>query len=265
MKMKIRMPLCIIASAYLLLHSVEMGAWGRIGHDAICHIAERNLTPKARKTIDGYLGNTSIVYWSSWMDEVRDWPEYRHTTKWHSAYVDESGEPCMGTNFKEGEYRGDAELELTRLIERMEDWKEMDDSTVAVGIKMMIHLVADMHCPGHVKYPGVKGFKVIYGGNEVTYHYVWDDAVLERVHKWGFMEYGHILGSLSRREVRSICSGTPVDWERENARDCRVVYDWARPGDVLGKEFNLKAKVLADRQIQKAGYRLAAVLNAIFG
>ena len=33
----------------------------------------------------------------------------------------------------------------------------------------------------------------------------------------------------------------------------------------LGKEFNLKAKVLADRQIQKAGYRLAAVLNAIFG
>ena len=121
MKMKIRMPLCIIASAYLLLHSVEMGAWGRIGHDAICHIAERNLTPKARKTIDGYLGNTSIVYWSSWMDEVRDWPEYRHTTKWHSAYVDESGEPCMGTNFKEGEYRGDAVLELTRLIERMED------------------------------------------------------------------------------------------------------------------------------------------------
>ncbi len=111
--MKIRMPLCIIASACLLLNSVDMDAWGRIGHDAICHIAERNLTPKARKTIEGYLGNTSIVYCSSWMDEVRDWPEYRHTTKWHSAYVDESGEPCMGTNFKDGEYRGDAVLELT--------------------------------------------------------------------------------------------------------------------------------------------------------
>lgn len=265
MKQNSRMILAAVSAALLSGCFCNVSGWGRIGHDAVCYIAEQNLSPKARKVISGYLGGNSIVEYSSWMDEVRDWPEYRYTTKWHSAYVDESGEPCLGRNFKEGEYKGDAVLELLRLMERMGDWRELDDSTVAVGIKMIVHLVADMHCPGHVKYPGVKGFKVIYSGNEVTYHYVWDDAMLEKMNKWGFMEYGYMLGNLSRSQARMISAGTPVDWERENARECRVIYDWAAPGDDLRKEFNLKAKALADRQIQKAGYRLAAVLNSIFG
>ena len=55
-----------------------------------------------------------------------------------------------------------------------------------------------------------------------------------------------------------------MDWERENARNCKVIYDWAAPGAVLGDDFKLAAWSLADSQIQKAGYRLASVLNAIF-
>lgn len=255
----------VAVQAIFLSLCCDASGWGRIGHDAVCYIAEQNLSHKARKNISKFLEGGSIVEYASWMDEVRDLPAYRHTTKWHSAYVDDAGEPCMGRNFKEGTYKGDAVLELCNLMESMKDWKESDDSTVAVGIKMIVHLVADMHCPGHVKYPGIKGFKVIYSGTEVTYHYVWDDAVLDKMNKWGFMEYGYMLGNLPRKRVQELVCGTPVDWERENARECRVIYDWAKPGDDLRKEFNLKAKALAEKQIQKAGYRLAAVLNAIFG
>lgn len=252
------------AFALIICNCSDVLAWGRIGHDAVCFIAEQNLTPKARKNISKYLGGESIVASASWMDEVRDWPAYSHTTKWHSAAVDANGEPCMGKDVKPDKYKGDAVLELVNLIDKMENWKELDDSTVAVGIKMIIHLVADMHCPGHVKYPGVKGFKVIYGGNEVTYHYVWDDAMLEKMNRWGFVEYGYMLDRLSRKEIKAVTAGTPIDWERENAVVSRAIYDWAKPGDDLRKEFNLKAKALADSQIQKAGYRLAAVLNELF-
>ena len=40
--------------------------WGRIGHDAVAYIAECNLSPKAQRIAEKYLGH-SIVYFSSWM------------------------------------------------------------------------------------------------------------------------------------------------------------------------------------------------------
>ena len=62
--------------------------WGRIGHDAVAYIAECNLSPKAQRIAEKYLGH-SIVYFSSWMDDYRRSPGYEHTTYWHMAPVDE--------------------------------------------------------------------------------------------------------------------------------------------------------------------------------
>lgn len=245
--------------------ALDLFGWGRLGHDAIAYIAECNLTPKAKKIISEYLDGKSIVYYSSWMDDVRRTPEYKFSTSWHVAYVDGQGEPCLGKNFPEGKYKGDALLEILRLTDKLGNYRELSDSTVAVGIKMLVHLVGDMHCPGHVYYPGqCNSFKVRFGGREVSYHSVWDDGFIGSIHKWSYMEYNHQLGNLDRKEAAAIVAGTPVDWERENARNCKVIYDWAAPGAVLGDDFKLAAWSLADSQIQKAGYRLASVLNAIF-
>ena len=58
-------------------------------HDAIAYIAECNLTPKAKKTIEKILGH-SIVYYATWMDEWRAEPGYEHTSAWHTASVDKN-------------------------------------------------------------------------------------------------------------------------------------------------------------------------------
>lgn len=67
---------------------------GKIGHDAIAYIAECNLTPKAKKNIEKYLGGRSIVYYASWMDQVRHTPAYRHTNTWHTNKVDTGETTC---------------------------------------------------------------------------------------------------------------------------------------------------------------------------
>ena len=53
-------------------------AWsfGRVGHDAVAYIAECNLTPTAKATVEKYLDGKSIVYYASWMDNIRLTPEY---------------------------------------------------------------------------------------------------------------------------------------------------------------------------------------------
>ena len=62
-----------------LLNTGSVFGWGREGHETIAKIAERNLTKKAKKRIEKYLGGHSIVYFAKWMDEYRHTPEHKFT------------------------------------------------------------------------------------------------------------------------------------------------------------------------------------------
>ena len=70
-----------------LLNTGSVFGWGREGHETIAKIAERNLTKKAKKRIEKYLGGHSIVYFAKWMDEYRHPPEYKFTNNWHTVPV----------------------------------------------------------------------------------------------------------------------------------------------------------------------------------
>ena len=234
--------------------------WGRTGHDAIACIAERNLTPKAKKTIEKYLGN-SIIYYSSWMDDYRHAEGYEQTTRWHTGSVDER----MKSTEAVRRPTGDCVAELENAIERLKHYKELDDSTVIVNLKYVIHLVGDMHCPSHIHYtPDFKVGKVVFMGREQSYHAVWDAGVMNANHKWSYSEYADNLDRLTRRQIRAVAAGTPAEWYEDNARNCRVIYEWAQTGSRLGRPFANRARQLVDDQITKAGYRLAKVLNDLF-
>ena len=69
--------LCLVSTAY---------GWNSAGHCTIAHIADQNLTPKARKMCGKYLGH-SLAYYASWMDQWRYSEEYHHTARWHAVGV----------------------------------------------------------------------------------------------------------------------------------------------------------------------------------
>lgn len=98
---------------------------------------------------------------------------------------------------------------------------------------------------------------------------MWDDVILESCHRWSYLEYGHQLDRCTRREIRAICRGTVRDWFRENALASRHIYEQAAPGQEFTtrevKSFLNRNHPLAEQQLQRAGYRLAHVLNELFG
>lgn len=250
--------LCLIVS---FCFSQSALSFGRMGHDAVAYIAECNLTHKAKKNIAKYL-DRSIVYYASWMDEYRATPTYRHTNGWHTAAVDRNLQYTDAVR-KSG---GDAVCELENAIEMLKGYRNLDDSTVAVNIKYVIHLVGDMHCPTHVKYPDIKmSYTIKLNGKAYSYHSVWDTHVIESAHRWGYMEWQHQMDRCSKKEKKAIVAGTPRDWFHENAVNCRVIYDMATADSEQGKDFLNAAHPLAESQILKAGYRLAAILNELFG
>lgn len=246
---------CAVGSLYAF-------GWGRTGHDAVSYIAECHLTPTAKANIEKYLDGESIVYDSSWPDLVRATPEYKHTSSCHMYNIGADGK-------YQPRPKGDAVALLNQQIELLRDYKNLSDSTVNVGIKFIVHMMGDLHCPSHPDFEGVNqwfGFEL--NGKPMEYHKFWDYYAIETSHKWFFTEYQNQLDRKSPEEIAEICQGSIEDWANETAGIVGVTYEWIKPEMKLNKQETnlllLKSARLADRQIAKAGYRLSHVLNSIF-
>ena len=257
-----RILLTVLAS--LILCAPSFG-WGREGHETIAKIAENNLKPSAKKKIEKFLGNHSIVYFAKWMDDYRHTPEYGFTTNWHVASVDEN------LKYVPNEKKGDAIIGLTQAVEALQNWKELSDSARALNLKYIIHLVGDMHCPGHIYYAGKnQNFKVKFGGGyvkpvlESKIHTVWDMYAIQATRIWSVSEYAQELDRKSPKEMKEMVAGTPVEWFEDNAQRCLFQFDLAKPGDTLAQDFVNEVMPYLETQMLYAGYRLAAVLNSLF-
>lgn len=255
MKVKLILLACIACCAFR-----PAFGWGKTGHDAIAYIAECNLTSRAKKNIEKYLDGRSIVYYASWMDQVRFTKPYRSTSKWHGFATDAETRyiPSPGE---------DAVLAIEAATASLLDYRHQDDSTVCTAIRYLVHLVGDMHCPVHIRYPWYEKFLFKIYGREYQIHSFWD-AVPDIIHTWGYEDYRYQLDRCSKTERKALAAGTPREWADENARNCRVIYDWIKSGDNLTKaqshDFMLNVQPLAEQQILKAGYRLARILNELF-
>ena len=94
---------------------------------------------------------------------------------------------------------------------------------------------------------------------------MWDSRLINEKHRWHYTEWQQQLDRCSKEEKAKIAAGTPREWFHETAVDCRYLYDIVKPDDELGPDY-LNANIeLAEKQILKAGYRLARVLNELFG
>ena len=161
-------------------------AWDRTRHDAIAYIAECNLTPRAKKNIARYLEH-SIVYYASWMDKYRNTPEFRDVE--HVSYVD--ADMQLVDTLRKG--KTNCVVELMRAVDRLKDYRNMSDSLVRLNLMYVIHIVGDMHCPSHVKYPGCKSGRADLNGKKMSYHAMWDWGVLDGAHGWSYSEYRLLL------------------------------------------------------------------------
>ena len=234
----------LICLLLMLCAGTAAFAWGGREHRLIAYIAEAHLTPRTRQVLDRYL-DQSIVEYSTWMDRYRTAPGYEITTYWHMVTIDKDGSVPPEPLRPNGD--GDAVRQLTRAIERLRSYRELSDSTVNVNLKYVIHLVGEMHCPGHIYFADLPGgmdaprhydfFLLKYKGKEVTYHWVWDGSVSRQYPDWTEEDFRRELDKWPAEKQRAVGEGTPADWALECARSCRVVYDWAKPGDDIDEGF----------------------------
>ncbi len=253
----------LLLTAILLLGGVLPSfGWGQKGHDVVAYITECHLTPRAARAIDRVLEGHSLVYWSNWMDNASHIPAYAYTKTWHYLNIDEG--KTLQTMPRES--KGDILTAIECLVSGLKSGG-LSPEEESVYLRMLIHLVGDLHCPmhtGHLSDLGGNRWKVRYFGRESNLHTVWDSSLVESAHKWGYTEWQRECDRLDRHTANAICRGTPTDWLLETAALCHEIYASTPEGANLSYDYVARYAPLIEQQFVRGGHRLAHLLNEIY-
>ena len=220
----------ISIAAALLFNCLSTFAWGPVGHDVVASIAEQHLTKKTKKALDKILDGKSIVYYSSWMDNIQNSPDweygYNKTKTWHYANVDKG----LTYETMPKNENGDVVNGLEMLTKEMnENYKELTDSMKVDYLKMIVQMVGDLHCPmhaGRLSDRGGNNTRVMWFRNETSLHSVWDSKMIDSARQWSYSEWCEQLDRKSRKYRKEIVKGDYEDWFMKTVEEAAKLYDY---------------------------------------
>lgn len=243
--------------------------WSGTEHRLMAYIAQEHLLPQTQAVLDRYL-DQSIVEYASWMDRYRNSKGYEMTTHWHMVSIAQDGLSLV----ERDKSRGLAAYALHDAVEILKNYKEYSDSTVYINIMYIVHLVPEVHCPSHYhfyEFGGAKGaidrcFQNVWlKGKKEGYHHIWDSSISTINPGLTRDQYKELFDTWTPEQQKAVSDGTVEDWILSNAAKVKVIYDWANPGERLDDDFMLQHRSLPESMVAPAGYRLARLLNDLFG
>ncbi len=246
-----------------LLTAQSLFAWGQKGHDVVAYIAECHLTPEAAERIDKVLGGHSPVYYANWMDIASHQPEYAYSKTWHYLNIDEGH--TYETMPKNPD--GDILRAVGMLVGKLKQGG-LEPEEEALALKMLIHLMGDMHCPmhtGRLSDVGGNAVPVTFFRTPTDLHTAWDTKIVEAARRWSYSEWQNQIDRASDDEIVLMQSGEPEDWMKETFEICRRIYAETPEGTVISYDYIDRFTPVIETQFLRGGYRLARLLNEIYG
>lgn len=261
--MKIKV-LLLFSAFFISVSSIANNddVWGPTGHRATGKIAENHLTKSAKKKINKLLQGESLAFVSTYADEIKsDRKTYGKFYTWHyvnmpldSRYEDAKKNP-----------KGDLITGINECIRVLKD-KNSSVKDKRFYLKMLVHLVGDMHQPMHIGRSEDKGgntIQVQWHGKGSNLHRVWDENLIE---KWGmsYVELADNAKHLSKEQIKVIQKGSVIDWMYDTHKLTKKVYNSVESGEKLRYKYSYDYFPIVREQLQKGGLRLAKLLNEIF-
>ncbi len=256
--------------------TVGVDAWGPTGHRVVVRLALARLTPDAARLVRELLDGADPLDASTWADQVRnDRPE---TYNWHFVDIPFGARSYVPSRDCRPTDRGDcviAAIDRARTVVADASRSRADR---AEALKFLLHLVADVHQPlhdidnhdrgGNDVPTLVDGYEPPPGRSPPNLHAVWDSVLIDQ-RGLDAAAYADALVS------RLPSGGAPetidvVAWALD-AHALAERFAYAYPGFSrtgpptapvhLDRAYQRAAGAVVDRQLLRAGIRLAAVLN----
>ena len=237
--------------------------WGQKGHDVVAYIAECNLTPEVYQKVVKKLGSHSLVYFANWLDNASYSDQYRYTKSWHYANVDEGFTyDTMTKNEK-----GDVVTAIESLIAELKSGK-LSAEQENVRLRMLIHLVGDIHCPmhaGHLSDRGGNEVNVKFFNRDTKLHKVWDSELVEAAHKWSYTEWEQQLNRYCTAEEKAkLAQGKAKDWIDQSHAIATEIYKATPDKSRISYDYIAYYTPVVEKQLLSGGVRLANILNELY-
>ena len=258
---------CLLAVPALLLCPVAL-AWGPSGHQAAGQIASAYLNPQARAAVQQILGEQSLAAAGLWADEVRSDHTYDWIKPLHYINVPRGADHVdLARDCPGGQCVAGAIVKYRDMLQNPQATPEEK----LLALRLLVHFVEDIHQPMHVGYADDKGGNMItltLLGKPTNLHAVWDSGIIEnRIAGQGWKAWSDSLQQRITPEQQAAWAKDtdPTTWAAESLALVRAIYPALPANAALDQQYVDTNFVTVEERVQKAGVRLAAVLNQALG
>jgi S1/P1 Nuclease len=269
---------CIVERSYrqwvfvfliLVATPVRALAWGYDCHRIIAEIAEQFLEPPTARLVRELLSIENVTTLddvSIWADEIRlQRPE---TRSWHFVNI-----PITPAAEEPRSYDAIRDCPQDNcIIAKIEHFelvladRQAPDRQRLEALKYLVHFVGDLHQPLHVSNNQDRGGNnlfVIFRGLSTNLHAVWDTEIIRPALGPDDRSYAMKLAqTITPDEIESWSKGDPVAWANEGYEiAARIIYGELPHSGTLPEDYETKVLPIVNEQLERAGVRLAEVLN----
>jgi hypothetical protein len=254
-----------ISRIFLATAAVLLLSWGRVGHQAVGYIAEAHLTPKTAQAIKELLGNETLADVSTYADELRPDSFFQYTFPWH--YIDVPPDENFD-QFEASVYH----MNTPNVYNMLKHWEKVlanpkaNSALKIFALKMVVHLVGDLHQPLHVAREEDKGGNTVpvwFENDSTSLHWLWDTNLIEH-RGLSSKDLARVCDSANAMEIKSWQADPLINWLYESNQICNRIYKENPQGKKLGEDYYKEYINLIEQRIDQAGIRLAGVLNQSF-
>jgi hypothetical protein len=242
------------------------GAWGVLGHRVVGEVADSYINAKTRLAIKQILGTESIAMSANWADFVKSDTSYNYLSTWHYVNLPENLSKNDVFSFLDHQPAANIYNKTQEMITVLKNSK----STTAqkkLALRMIIHLVGDLHQPMHTARKddlGGNKIQLVWFGEKSNLHRVWDEGLIG-FQQLSYTEYTKAINHPTPKQLLGWQKATLKDDVFESYQICNKIYATGiKNDDKLSYRYNFDWVDTVNQQLLKGGVRLAKILNDIY-
>jgi len=248
----------IILFVGLFIIQTNSFGWGHEGHCIVADIAQTQMNKNVIDSVTKYLGTMTFEQASNWMDDVRSNHSFDFMKPWHFIDIEK------GQTYSPSAGDKNCITELLKVMKELNNRSLLSYEQISTDIKILFHLIGDLHQPLHVGYGTDRGgnsIEVEFINKETNLHKVWDTEIIQ-YQSINTNSCINANSKLTNAEIKEIQKIDVIQWMNESRAYLDNVYDFK--DGIIDNNYIDKNTVVIEKQLFDAGLRLAAVLNQIF-
>jgi hypothetical protein len=278
-------PLALLASAALVVAPRPAAAWSANGHRAVALIAAARLSDAAKQAVAAILGpGVALDAIAPCADDIRGRSGFDcaglqlvaepQSEPWHFVDAPISATPASGADLEAFCPNGACVIDQIRAAVKTLQDPSSTQAQKQVALMFLVHFAGDEHQPLHCSNEIVAGVNdrggnlkaVTFQGANINLHALWDHQIQPSDVNDPVATSARLLAALQGQDVSSWVAGDFVaDAAFESFTLAKtVVYPayYASDPKSLGADYQAKMTPIVDQRLERAGVRLAALLES---